>query len=35
MFLAVVMTSAFVIGLINAKMESINADNLQKEMNNG
>jgi hypothetical protein len=35
MFLAVIMTSGFVIGLINAKLESIDADNLQKEMKNG
>jgi hypothetical protein len=35
MILAVIMTSAFVIGLVNAKLESIDADNLQKEMNNG
>ena len=35
MILAVIMTSAFVIGLVNAKLESIDADNLQKEMKNG
>jgi len=35
MILAVIMTSAFVIGLVNAKLETIDADNLQKEMKDG
>jgi len=35
MILAVIMTSAFVIGLVNAKLESIDADNLQKEIGHG